>query len=1090
MTHGGSTITTDTLWPAQVSPDEVRDRAQAHLDGLATGSDVAWLHEHENAWIVALQQLRDGVQATLERIDSQVTGPERELVLADFGDELARIDDRLTSLTGTRPDASATGDEAQRQDATRGADNGVADDPSSDVATLQLSWHDGQVMAWAAGARADALDEDAVRERLAAAGAATVPWQPHEPLALPNGTHATAVSAPVEASLGWLVSLNSRGADATLGASAVWLGLTAAMAVRLVAHGRMVPQLEKMADARGNRSVFAVRWQPTLIEHDELAALARSMPGAVAVRDRRRTAQATTRLVIADFVDVICREAADRIEVPAAPPNPQTATHVAEAVLARLNGSHFEAPHHQGKEVGKALKSWAGGVTGATKLGLVVQLDPPDSSGAWLLRTLASEGHGKPEPVEPAMSRAKHQRKETIKQELERLEGLYPPLERTKATRRGEVALGTDEAWELMTTVGPMLTAAGFDVRVPPLSTSKPTASLRVTSAGAADAGAGAQKLADVTWSAVFGDTELTAADIARLAGESRPLIKSHGRWVEVNHADLEAAAAALEERSRTTQLSGADLFRYALGLDGSALGRTVSVAGSGWATDLLASAKDIPEQPPTRPDGFHGELRAYQANALAWLDFLDGAGLGGILALDMGLGKTPTVLAHLRRLAGRGPALVVAPPAVVGNWAAEARRFVPDLDVVVHHGAGRAHDGGIAAEVADADVLLTTYGTAVRDIEALADMSWETVVVDEAQVIKNPASETAQQLRRLQARTRVVLTGTPIENGLGDLWALLDFVNPGLVGDRAPFVAQLSETTGAKSQAEDALRTLNGVLVFRRTKAEPSIAEELPDRIDELDHCPMTPEQIGLYQAVLDELVLDHGDAGDGERNRKGAVLAAITALKQICNHPAAYTGEEGALDGRSGKLARLEEIVDNVFASGERMLIFTHFATWGERLAQHLTARTGVGISCYHGGLSRTARDRMVADFQQGEGAGALVLSLKAGGTGLNLTAASHVVLYDRWWNPAVEDQARDRVWRIGQTRTVVSHRLVCPGTVDERVEQVVAGKRRIADLTLPRSSSVGDLDSDQLRRALGIDTDQVLTDASTTQVQGAAA
>jgi SNF2 family DNA or RNA helicase len=254
-------------------------------------------------------------------------------------------------------------------------------------------------------------------------------------------------------------------------------------------------------------------------------------------------------------------------------------------------------------------------------------------------------------------------------------------------------------------------------------------------------------------------------------------------------------------------------------------------------------------------------------------------------------------------------------------------------------------------------------------------------------------------------------------------------------------------------------------------------IAAELPDRIDALDHCPMTAEQIGLYQAVLDELVAETSD--EDATRKKGAVLAAITALKQICNHPSAYTHYDGPLAGRSGKLARLEELVDNVFEAGERMLIFTHFASWGERLAEHLTKRTGLPIDCYHGGLSRGARDAMVRGFQEGEGPGALVLSLKAGGTGLNLTAASHVVLYDRWWNPAVEDQARDRVWRIGQTKKVIAHRLVCPGTVDERVEEVVSGKRRIADIALPRSSSVGDLDSDQLRRALGIDPEVVLTD-----------
>jgi SNF2 family DNA or RNA helicase len=238
-----------------------------------------------------------------------------------------------------------------------------------------------------------------------------------------------------------------------------------------------------------------------------------------------------------------------------------------------------------------------------------------------------------------------------------------------------------------------------------------------------------------------------------------------------------------------------------------------------------------------------------------------------------------------------------------------------------------------------------------------------------------------------------------------------------------------------------------------------------------------MTAEQIGLYQAVLDRLLASTD--GSTEQQQRGAVLAAITALKQICNHPAAYQDDGRPLAGRSGKLTRLEEIVEAVFEAGERVLVFTHFAQWGLRLAAHLTETTGVPISCYHGGLTRGVRDQLVADFQQSEGPAALVLSLKAGGTGLNLTAANHVVLYDRWWNPAVEDQARDRAWRIGQTRTVVSHRLVCPGTVDERVEEVVAGKRHIADVVLPKSSSLADLDAEQLRRALGLRTDTLLTE-----------
>jgi hypothetical protein len=1080
-----TTITTSTH-AGSPSTDDLRHLVRAHLDGVASDEDLDVLDDHEDDWIGELRRLLRHADADLERVRANVTGPERSLVLADFAEERQRIVDTLDEL------GAWDAPEPEPQEPQTATPDPIPTPPPElpspprlpGITQLQLSWVPGHLVAWAAGGEDGAESVEGVLGRLEATAASPSAWSPADKVALPDGGHAEAVGAPISSTLGWLVALHQGADDQVLGTSARWLGLVAALAVRLAVQGRMVPQLEELEPGQsrkgrsGGRSTFAVRWVSALIDQSELDELARAMPGSVSAlhRDQLKP-RAFTEAVVADLVDAVCRDAAARVEVPAPPPDPRSEQELAETFLARLDGTAFEAPSQRAGELRRDLQRWAKPVTGPAGLTLTLQLDPPDEGDAWYLRTLTSQGRGKRSRVDAAMSNASNARREAIKAELDRLETVYPPLQRGKGTRRGEVILSQDEAWDLMTTDGKILIAAGFEVRVPPLSRKKPAPGLRLTSLDPQDSVVGAQQLTSVRWSAVFDDVELSAADITRLAKEARPLVKAHGRWVELDHADLEAAAAALAERADRTKLTGADMLRHALGLDGPSLAGGISVAGGGWAADLLRSASEISEDLETHPAGFAGVLRSYQAEALAWLRFLSGAGLGGCLALDMGLGKTPTMLAHLAGTTDAGPALVVAPPAIVGNWAAEARKFVPDLRVVVHHGAGRAERSDIAAQAADADVIITTYGTAVRDIGALAEVTWGTLVLDEAQVIKNPASETAQQLRRLEAGSRVALTGTPIENGLGDLWALLDFTNPGLVGDRASFVSQLSRTGGTRSTAEQALRTLNGVLVFRRTKAEPAIAAELPDRIDVLDHCPMTAEQIGLYQAVLDNLVLASAD--DDEPKSKGAVLAAITALKQICNHPAAYANGEGELSGRSGKLARCEEIVDNAFAAQERVLIFTHFAAWGEKLAAHLTARTGTQVDCYHGGLARGARDKMIARFQEGEGAGALVLSLKAGGTGLNLTAANHVVLYDRWWNPAVEDQARDRAWRIGQSKTVVAHRLVCPGTVDERVEEVVAGKRRIANLVLPESSSVDDLHTDQLRAALGIDPDAVLTE-----------
>jgi hypothetical protein len=1025
----------------------------AMAEGIATRHQIALLEADPGRWRRMLERLIDDTEDRLDDV-RQLVGPERDQVVADFQQELDRLETSYDLLTRvTDPLAVIAGA-----------------DPGGEV-RLQASWEAGKVIVWAAGPGAAPESNDELADRLEAIGGPRLGWSAHADVPLPSGDRAAAVAIPVQESLGWLVAVGGGLGRDGVGASVVWLGRVALAAVRIVTLGTIVPSLQGEKRPSGRSMELGVRWLPALVDQREVDLLASAMPGPV-VALKAGTARSITLEVLSAVVDAIMREAAGRVEMKAPPPVTHTTSAVAEAVVTRLDGSSFDAPVSAATEVSKRLERWAKPVLSGARPTLVVQLDPPDRGDAWFLSVLGPGAEGGLLPIEVALTDSRATK--PLADELARLERILPELLRAGGQRRGQVYLSQPEAWELMTSTGDGLRAAGFDVRVPALSRRKVSPGLRLFTEPSGDSVVGAHQLSNVRWSAVFDDVELTAADVARLANEARPLVRSRGRWVELDRVDLKEAAAALAERSAKTQLTGAEILRHAVGLEGSPLGSSLVVEGSGWAADLLERATAAPQEPITSPDGFEGELRSYQAEALAWLGFLDAADLGGCLALDMGLGKTPTMLAHLGRTAGTGTALVIAPPAVVGNWAAEAAKFTPGLKVVVHHGASRASAAALEREIRGADVVITTYGTAVRDVEQLAGHAWDRVVLDEAQAIKNPANETSQQLRRIPSRSRIALTGTPIENGLGDLWAILDFTNPGLVGSRSTFITQLS------GEGEVALRALNGLLVFRRTKSEPEVAAELPDRIDELDHCTMTPEQIGLYQAVLDGLVADSSEVGGDPK--QGAILAAITALKQICNHPAAYQDDGRPLAGRSGKLTRLEEIVESVFAAGERILVFTHFAEWGKRLADHLTDHTGVPVSCYHGGLARGARDRMIEEFQALEGPGALVLSLKAGGTGLNLTAASHVVLYDRWWNPAVEDQARDRAWRIGQTRTVVSHRLVCPGTVDERVEEVVAGKRHIADLVLPKSSSLSDLSADQLRVALGLRTDSLLTEEDT--------
>jgi SNF2 family DNA or RNA helicase len=409
-----------------------------------------------------------------------------------------------------------------------------------------------------------------------------------------------------------------------------------------------------------------------------------------------------------------------------------------------------------------------------------------------------------------------------------------------------------------------------------------------------------------------------------------------------------------------------------------------------------------------------------------------------------MGLGKTVQLLALLLH-AGGGPTLLICPLSVLGNWQREAERFAPGLTVRVLHGADRPEAGGLAD---GADVVLTTYATATRDADALAGIGWDRVVLDEAQHVKNSASEVARAVRRFPARSRIALTGTPVENRLSELWSIMDFLNPGLLGSAHTFRARFAVMIEryADEDAAARLRHATRPFMLRRVKSDPSVIADLPEKRHTRHLCGLTTEQATLYRAVLDEMLIRLKEPG--EIRRKGIVLSAMTKLKQVCNHPAHVLGDGSPLPGRSGKLERLEEILDGVLAGGESALCFTQFARFGAMLTPHLAARFGVPVRYLHGGTPRGARDAMVAAFQADPRPGIFVLSLKAGGTGLNLTAASHVVHIDRWWNPATEAQATDRAYRIGQGRDVRVHTLLCLGTLEERIDRMIADKGTLAE------------------------------------------
>ena len=497
----------------------------------------------------------------------------------------------------------------------------------------------------------------------------------------------------------------------------------------------------------------------------------------------------------------------------------------------------------------------------------------------------------------------------------------------------------------------------------------------------------------------------------------------------------------------------------------------------TGWARDLLAGLPDTEIVDGVVPPGFTATLRPYQLRGLGWLQFLHGLGLGGCLADDMGLGKTPTTLAHLAGLPG--PHLVVCPLSVVRNWESETARFAPFMRVMVHHGTGRAADGAFINAVASHDLVVTTYQVAAKDLTLLQQVPWTTMVLDEAQAVKNPDTHTARAMRAIQAGQRIALTGTPVENRLSELWSIFNVVTPGLLGNATQFRQRFAQPIekGRDPAATAALRTLTSPFLLRRTKADKSLVPDLPDKVEQIAWAPLTREQAHMYQAVVDSLLKDAQEA-EGMK-RRGLVLAALTRLKQICNHPAHALGDGSKLAGRSGKLHRFDELVTDLLDAGEQALVFTQFREMGLLLQQHLHERYGQQVPFLHGGVSKQGRDRMVQAFQDSTATSPLLLvSLKAGGTGLNLTAASQVVHYDRWWNPAVEDQATDRAWRIGQSRTVFVHKLVCEGTVEERIDALINDKRKLADAVVGTTGEawLSELSTDELRDLVMLDHSKV--------------
>ena len=881
------------------------------------------------------------------------------------------------------------------------------------------------------------------------------------------------------AALTWLTDPDQT--EARLGASITYLRDLARFARELTERGRVLPALEW--DDAGPLAV----WRPVLQGPDVLAyqQLVTALPPVCRAAAGQPGAHAIVEPALHQLVDAAVR---DRLTeqgslLPRRTGRRPKVEPVAEAWLAALTSpdGRFQADHDDLVALREALRPWD--EVGSDEVGparatfrLVeapetVETAPDAGEPAstnWRVEFLL-QSTTDPSLLIPAaqvwqdagtLQRWVARPQELLLTDLGRASRVYPNLAfGLRRSRPEHLDLDAAGAYEFLTTAAPALDEAGFGVLVPNWWQLRRRIGLKLTAKTPSDAAEqksrfSREQLYEFDWRLAVGDESLTDEEINLLAAAKAPLVRLRGQWVAIDPEQLRRGLEFLASEGRGRASAARILTLAAAHPDDNELPMEIAgIAADGWLGDLLAGTTAQQIETITPPDSLHAQLRPYQQRGLSWLAFLSQVGLGACLADDMGLGKTLQLLALevTERVEPAGPSLLLCPMSLVGNWQAEARKFAPDLRVYAHHGPQRLRGQDLTDQLARTDIVVTTYGTATRDLDELAEIDWNRVVLDEAQAIKNRHSRTAKAVGRLRGEHRVALTGTPVENRLGELWSIMDFLNPGLLGSAEKFRTRyaIPVERHADSAAAARLRQVTRPYLLRRVKTDPTIIDDLPDKIEIKQYSRLTSEQASLYQSVADDMMAKI--AGSDGIERRGNVLAAMTKLKQVCNHPAQLLHDRSPVGRRSGKVIRLEEIMEEILAEQDRVLLFTQYTSFAEMIVPHLAARFGTDVLYLHGSTTRAAREQMVARFQSGDGPPVFVLSLKAGGTGLNLTAANHVVHLDRWWNPAVENQATDRAFRIGQTRNVQVRKFIGSGTLEEKIDTMLDEKAALADLVV---------------------------------------